>query len=192
MEAFMIVQRPTATEVPPRCPPLPPSPNIYHGLALQTPGKDFGSRGIFSWIFSNIGARLGADSFVFDCLRFTHDWFCLILKFTWWIFRESCCKAMRDWERHFLYICIHVHFFNLWWVVLKNMFLWILVPVTCLPIRLKLFLLGFVYTLFIVLYLVVFPPKWAPGVSLLFFDHEGVIRFLVCSVGSKDEFFYET
>lgn len=64
----------------------------------------------------------------------------------------------------FFYAC---SVFNLWVSSQEHFFLWILIPFICLPICLKRFLLGFVYTFVIVLSLVVFTPKCAPGVRLL-------------------------
>lgn len=96
---------------------------------------------------------------------------------------------MRDWAFFlFLFFFNACSVFNLWVSCSQeHFFLWILIPFICLPICLKRFSLGFVYTFVIVLSLVVFTPKCAPGVRLLTWPQE-VIRFLGHSVGWKDGF----
>lgn len=80
-------------------------------------------------------------------------------------------------------------FFNLWWVVLKNIFLWILVPVTCLPICLKQFFIGLCLHTFHCSWFSCLYSKMGTRCEFTFLTTRGVIRFLVCSVGSKDDFF---
>lgn len=198
MEALMLVQQP----IPPQ---LSPSPECSCWALPKTPQKckvdqhcrflasSLGSlnwKRDSSWILRYIGVRLSAGWVFFPpkLLCCIHDWFCYDWKFIWWIFGESCCKAMRDWAVFFFLYIYTCSVFNLWVSCSQeHFFLWILIQFICLPICLKRFLLGFVYTFVIVLSLVVFTPKCAPGVCLLTWPQE-VIRFLGHSVGSKDGF----
>lgn len=132
MEALMLVQQP----IPPQ---LSPSPECSCWALPKTPQKckvdqhcrflasSLGSlnwKRDSSWILRYIGVRLSAGWVFFPpkLLCCIHDWFCYDWKFIWWIFGESCCKAMRDWAFFFFNIYIPVQFLIYGWVVLKNIF----------------------------------------------------------------------
>lgn len=196
MEALMLVQQP----IPPQ---LSPSPECSCWALPKTPQKckvdqhcrflasSLGSlnwKRDSSWILRYIGVRLSAGWVFFSrsCYVSFMTGF-VTIKNSYDEYLGNHVAKPWEIERFFFYIYT-CSVFNLWVSCSQeHFFLWILIPFICLPICLKRFLLGFVYTFVIVLSLVVFTPKCAPGVCLLTWPQE-VIRFLGHSVGSKDGF----